>query len=569
MSYADRLAAAPALAWVWDFPDLSTRFVSELHAGLATPSGWTVFVGAKSDRDSGSSLDVQKNGLTTAEGSYTIPDADQKIVAWLADHEDVIANTRVIRREGLLGSSESEWPITRWILADYGVDSTGGGFQFKLRNVLAKMDAPLYQSDFGGGAESFRLADSVTSLAPGDTTIALDKAPTTPLRAPGYVLLSRDTPPVCELVRYTAVSGSTLTGCTRRYWGVGGSLQYTPWSKDDCSIAPVWVKRGNPLDLMLEWLTTTAAGGNGPHDLGDGDGLGIPVEYFDLDAIHALRDAYYPTPTWNGDALVSGCANLFVESGGIDSLKDFLETKLLQPLGIYPGTDAEERFAPTQMYALGGSVEAIDDDWMVAEFDPSQWVRNCQERVNNVDCEGDYAPSGDEWGYKINKQHPTSVKRYGAAKAVELEGRGMRCGTRAFPDLNGAYWLSIGASRLFLDMANPWTPLKVPVFWRHKGCGIGDAVRLNVPTIPDLTGKRRGVVGAIGIVTRRELDASTGRVEYEIRIRRPVRRAAVVAPNSVSRTYSTANGTDRQYCYLAPAGGSFANGDEAYTVVPS
>lgn len=53
--------------------------------------------------------------------------------------------------------------------------------------------------------------------------------------------------------------------------------------------------QGNPINILLAVLTSTGAGTNGAYDwFGSEEGLGISTDYIDVAGIEAVRDSYYP-----------------------------------------------------------------------------------------------------------------------------------------------------------------------------------------------------------------------------------------------------------------------------------
>jgi len=246
--------------FVYDFPDLATRFVSRRFPGIATPGGWTLFVGAVPEPDSGDQLDIRRARLTVGSAGFSIPDADELVTAWIAAHDATLHNARVSRKEGFADLAEADFHETRWRVSDVAVTGpAGGGWAFELESVLGDMSRGLYDDVDG---QSFRL-DSVTyptGLSSAATTITLGESPKGQWREPGYAFLWDSSAKRAELVRYTSIGGTgnkDLQGCTRRQWG-GGAVH--TFLAGDTQIIQVWAKRGNPIDIALEWLMTTNRG---------------------------------------------------------------------------------------------------------------------------------------------------------------------------------------------------------------------------------------------------------------------------------------------------------------------
>ena len=78
MTYqASRDAETKVAIQIYDFPDLQTRFVTRRFAGISTPGGWALFVGAVPEPDAGDQLDIRGAQLTVGGTGFTIADVDE------------------------------------------------------------------------------------------------------------------------------------------------------------------------------------------------------------------------------------------------------------------------------------------------------------------------------------------------------------------------------------------------------------------------------------------------------------------------------------------------------------
>jgi len=566
--YADTLAAdSKALCIVWDFPDLQTRFVTRNHAGLTLPQGWTLFEGAEPLRDEGSSIDPVEAKLTSGAASFRIADENQAVTAWLAQNDGALYLTQVTRKQGFLDGVEANYQVSRWLFADYrGAEPAGGAYELQLTNVLRALENSLYE-DFDG--ESYRLGADLGDAA---TTITLENSPKGKWREPGYCVLHNRDEQLYELVGYQTIGGTgnkDLQTCTRRVYGVGRS-GYT-WPQDDSQAIQVWIKRGNPLSIMLEWmLSTDTPGANGPYDTG-ADGLGAKVDqsYVDVAGIESLRDDYWPVPVFSGNALQSGTAVLFVEKDPIEDLGEWISKHILQPLGLFPIVKADERFSVETRFRVPPNTAQVGDEWMKEELKATEWSRGLDgSRINNLLLKTDFDLEDDDYALTSKKEDTLSSGSYGKAKAQEVEGRGQRTGRLGFPDYNGAANISVGASRIILDCGNPWSEIKAALFYKHKDLDLAQNIALNVPTTPNLATGSRGGDDRLYNLDRRRVDDSSGRIEVELRERRTLYRAAFIAPDDVADDYDSASQADKQYCYCTPNDDDvFPNGDPSYKVV--
>lgn len=734
MSYTtvrDGVAKTPCV--VWEFPEITTRFVTRNHALLVNPNGWTVFEGAVSETDQGSSVEISSGKLTIGGCSFNISDVNGLVTAWLCANDSVLCETPVTRKHGFIGVSESEYHTDYWILEDWGVEDKGGGYRIVLANVLRGMSRGCY-ADIEG--ESYQLN---ADLAPATTTITLQKSPKGYWREPGYCILHSRDKFLYELVYYTSIGGTgnkDLQTCTRRKFGVGDN-SYTFLSAGT-EVVQVWAKRDNPINVMLELLTTgsgsgitqhlgnsdfdswdsstllsapwvqsisggagsinrdtgylertysarmdrTGAGGvtfyqdhssactpgeysavsiyakgvsnlaveiynvtrlkylqadgtwavgsasrlitpvtqwrpyfigflvdatfnatdnyrvkilhtgqngesawlgevelrsgwtrvpNGPWDLNTGDGVGdyVSQSWIAVSDILNVRDEFWPEPTWSGDAVVSGVANLFVEKDVISDVKDYVEDYILRPFGLFPVINVYEQFAVETCYRAAPNARVIDNEWMKDKFNASRFLRSYTRKINQIRLKSDWGVVDGSHGYATIKNQETSVANYGTSKETDVIGRGCRSGRLGFPDYGNVGHMQTGASRYLLEVANPASEFEVLAFYKHRDIGIADAVQLNLPAVPNLMTGVRGINGESFLVIGRKLDDRDGNVAIKVKLRRPVSRPAFIASDGVSATYSTASASDRLYCYILPSGLlTFSDNSEPYTVIP-
>ena len=569
MTYQDELTAREKdRVVIWDFPIQETRFVTRVTDGMTLPGGWTQFVGCTPGKDRGNRLDISKGILSTSQTSFDTIDASGALTVWNRTHDGTISQTQVIKRHGFAEVDEAEFQNTHWVFEDYEVnEKTGGGYTFTLSNVLRPMTKGLYD-DFGG--DTWKLDDTVhnPNFLPSDTSITLKESPITVWRQPGFVIVVDADAEEAELIAYTTIGGASskvLSGLTRLYYGVGNAVNFDSKNTD---VHHVWVKRGSPVDIMLEMLTTTEAGGNGAYDLADGDGLGISTDYIDIAEIESVRDAEWPQPTFDGsDNLTSGNAILLVEKDPIDDVKSFLEKFILRPYALFPAVTANEEFSIATYFRIPAEATEIIDKWDTRELNLAKWKRNFASRVNNLSLQNDFVTGPDEYHDIRSKTQFSSVRDFGKSKQEIVTNRGGRTGRFGFPDYVSEDDSIIAADKIFLELANPWSPLTIRVFYEFRGVGITDSVRLTVPGLPDIASGVVGVEDDTFLVLERKVNDADGYVDLTVRIRRSVLRAAFVAPDSVDPDYNNASDADRERAYIVNDRLFFQNGDEGYTVV--
>jgi hypothetical protein len=202
------------------------------------------------------------------DAEFKIPDVNNGITTWLSANDDSISQTRVVKRQGLIGEDETTYTSSLWLLEDYTISKKeGGGYKFMITNAFKAMSNATYE-DFDG--ESFSLGVDFKS---GDTQVLLKSVSDSLFREPGFLLLVDQKVHQSELIYYTSRSGLTFSGLTRNYFGVGASnLSSKDFLEDDTTVDHVWVKRGSPIDVLMEWLTTSDAVAESPSEkLTNGD----------------------------------------------------------------------------------------------------------------------------------------------------------------------------------------------------------------------------------------------------------------------------------------------------------
>ena len=314
---------------------------------------------------------------------------------------------------------------------------------------------------------------------------------------------------------------------------------------------------------------------NGPWDVGDGAGVGSLVrsEYVNFGEIETVKWANTEDPVFDGndEELSSGNAVLFVEVKPIEDVKKFVESHLLRPFGFKPLIDRMERFTIGTYFDVVQDTVAVGNKWLKKKFSASKWKRNWANKVNNIRLLSDWDPVKGENSEARSATSPTSVKRYGKAKQVEVSGRGCRTGLNGFPDYGSAADMDDAVSRVFLEMANPFTQVDVETFYEFRDTTLKNTVLISIPTILDLAQGVRGVTDKAFFVDKKIVDNQMGKVKMTLRERRPIARPAFIASNSAATDYTSASALERDSgAYIAPGSQEkFDNGDEGYTVIGS
>jgi hypothetical protein len=309
---------------------------------------------------------------------------------------------------------------------------------------------------------------------------------------------------------------------------------------------------------------------NGPFDAGDGNGLGVDIDYFNIDHAEDILQTYWPHPTFTaaGDT-DTGDGALYVELKKISNVRTWMED-LVRSFGLKPVVDNQGRWTIDKLYRIPPDEVVIDDEWRSSQF-RARWKRGYADAVNSITFGTDWDASEDEY----NKEFPAavdedSIDAFGKSEPVELETRGLRTGRLGYPDLNGETIARKAATRVLLELANPSTPIDIEAFLKYKDVSLLHTVTLIVPGIPDLVAGTRQSGSRTFHTVRISVNLGKGFVKMRVRERRVLNRPAIIGPNDLfGVTYSSATETQKQYCAVAPDANGFPSDSTLpYTVPP-
>jgi len=241
-------------------------------------------------------------------------------------------------------------------------------------------------------------------------------------------------------------------------------------------IREVYFLQEEPLKMVLNLLTTTAAGTNGSYDVGIANfGLGIDQSLINSTDILALNTAHFNDATWEFTMLPSTR-----ESG----LK-FIVEDILRPLSIYPFIDGDGKINM-------GRLEKWDDVNSIASYSDADFINELpiielKDIINQVSFSYDY-----NWGdgqYQTNRDwnQSDSISTYGESGVMPVNTRGMRGGTFA-----------INAIRDFLKYlttryCNPYALIKLGSFFKSNILELGDIIDITHSFLIDFANGSRGV----------------------------------------------------------------------------
>lgn len=267
----------------------------------------------------------------------------------------------------------------------------------------------------------------------------------------------------------------------------------------DTDITEVHYLTQQPLELFLQFLTTTSAGTNGNYDIGLADwGLGIDSDLIDTEGIINLQESYYDSSVWLFTMLISTQE---------DALNLVLND-ILRPLGLYYfiGEGKIKLGKIKQWYQQDSVGTYTDSDFGLqipsVEFEPV---------INQTSWNYYY-----DWGSgKFREVHnyavSASVSEYGVSDVDEIKSRGMRDASGFADELIDKYH-KYSAKRF----CNPSLIARSTTKFANNILELGDLVNVTNKFIPDFTS---GSLGTSAMLMQlRSLNTGTTQTSLELEL---------------------------------------------------
>jgi hypothetical protein len=259
---------------------------------------------------------------------------------------------------------------------------------------------------------------------------------------------------------------------------------------------------GNPINIMLQVLTSTGAGTNGDYDtLAAANGLGINDDYINVSGIEAVRDDWFPGP-----------ANRF--SFSITKriqAKKWLEQEIFKVLNVYPVIDATGKFNIKPMkppLAATTTVQSFTEDNIIGI---PQYDLNLGGVVNEVETSYDWNEGNTEFDTQDFYIDSTSVNNRGPGKSpLTFESKGI---TTA---LGGSDFFSKRKQKIFSRYAAPPPKITVQTWFSNWLTEAGDIVPFTHSKVPDIANGTRGLTNERMEVINRTIDWRKGKVKLEL-----------------------------------------------------
>lgn len=260
---------------------------------------------------------------------------------------------------------------------------------------------------------------------------------------------------------------------------------------------------GNPINILLQVLTSTGAGTNGDYDtLAESDGLGIDDDLINVTNIEAVRDDWFPGPAFRFS---------FTIKKRIQA-KKWLEKEIFKILNIYPVIDADGKFnikpfKPPLPATV--SVQTFNDDNIMGlpTFD-----FNLKDLVNEVEVSYDWDSVDDEFDTQEFYIDSTSINNRGPGKSpIKLESKG------ATTALDASDMFALRKAKIFARYSNPPPPkISMSTFFSGWLTEAGDIVPISHSQLPDIENGTRGLTTEMMEVINRSIDWKRGRVKLQL-----------------------------------------------------
>lgn len=349
---------------------LKVNLVFKVYA--PAPTGTTYF--SKYQPQSGLTVDADKVGTVN---SFSVPgqqidlltaraDVGQATVE-ITDVGQVFSNFMGQPLSALIGlkadlyvglMTDAGFPFSQYIPEKLSyviktIEKSGSKYKIGLRSPADRMQAPIY--NFRGNLNAFTLAAA--------TTLVIDTGTDTFDGPSGRAKIGN------ELVQYTGKSFAspltTLTGVSR---GDETSTAEDHKAGEECWFIEKVVD--NPIDMILQLLTSTGTGTNGAYDVLF-DGLAIPIAEIDTAKFASVKSTFFPSDTFT----------LFYYN--IQNALKYIEVELLQANNLrLTEVDGKISIAVLDQSVPGDDLPVVDEDVILRSPAPS-WKLSEQRLFNS------------------------------------------------------------------------------------------------------------------------------------------------------------------------------------------
>ncbi len=491
------------------YRSLKINLVFKIYA--PAPTGTTYF--SKYQPQSGLVVDADKVGTVT---SFSVPgtqidlltarsDIGQASVE-LVDVGNVFSNFMGKPLSALIGLkadlyvgliTDAGMPFSEYVpeKLQYVIktlEKSGSKYKIGLRSPADRMQVPIYNAR--GNLTAFTLAAA--------TTLTIETGQDTFDGPSGRAKVGN------EFVQYTGKSFSspvtTLTGVSRG--------DETSTAEDHKAGTECWfVERvvANPIDILLQLLTSTGLGTNGAYDLLF-DGLGIPIAEIDTAKFLSIKATFFPSDTFT----------LFFYN--IQNALKYIEVELLQANNLrFTEVDGKLSIAILDQSVPGDTLPIVDEDVILRSPAPS-WKLSEQRLFNSFVM---------EYFYNEGTGVYSKTKQFDDASSQSIHGVRTQSNFK-FKGITSDGIAQERGQRLLDRFSTPQSEISVTQFLKTYGTPPGEKVTFTHTDLPS-PGGGLGLSHELELL-KRAINYATGQVQASYVFTSYINlRRGLIAPSSV------------------------------------
>jgi len=305
---------------------------------------------------------------------------------------------------------------------------------------------------------------------------------------------------------------------------------------------------GNPINILRSVWTGNFAHASFPLAKKSGmpTGLSVPATEVADSELITERDYFYGDEVWRFEIQRPIRGQRFVE-------------KLVQLLG-YPRTKIDGRLS-FRMFRPWLAEDAVAGLPQILEADILSWRmrRSNDLHVNQMIVGVDFEPEGGEPAQTVTVEDAADQTATKEISKVEPEETGIRGALRGVR-------LAEERGQVFLTRFQiPPIQYLIECDLRKRALEVGEVVELTHSAIPDVTAGARGLTKKRLEIVERTERFDSSRIDLTLQAS-GFSRPMYIAPDTVGDDYDTASAADKEYGYIAPDAGNFADGGVPYEI---
>ncbi|MCP4568374.1 MAG: hypothetical protein GY841_12425 [FCB group bacterium] len=264
---------------------------------------------------------------------------------------------------------------------------------------------------------------------------------------------------------------------------------------------------GNPINMLLAWMTSTGAGTNGDYDVYTaGNGLAIDDDEVDVAGIETIRDDYFPVDSHYMSFSITAR----------ETASSFFSREIYKPLGLYPSVTGAGKIGLTvyrpPLPTTGTTVELTESNVIGVPT----WDANLSALINEIEVQYDYDGS-DFLTIDFNSDATSLAARGTANKQLVISSKGFHADSSPKSQVDRATGaLARKVKSIFARYATPPIKISVQAWFSRFLAEAGDVLPITHSKLPDI------VAGTIGITARnmevinRSIDWSNGKTKIDL-----------------------------------------------------